>query len=266
MAKSLNFCCFLFCFTLMSCISQRPFVATSFEPLMIREKGGISINGNMRPLRYYSVDMTGAVTDFLALRGGLGWDAGLQTYNAHTILFKNYSTFGIYLGAGLFYQHNELSRKPLAFSNTSFTYNCEYYSPDLVAGLNFFSPVSEYVNQLVLKVQYNLATRYKYEFKRRIDYVDENFSAKIPDFISIEFGYALSTRVGKHFSIKFHPGLQYVRQPFVHAYQYKDQNSPQPVTIIETHPKYLGMNVSLGLVFMCNTKGRKRNMSVAEGI
>jgi hypothetical protein len=247
----------LFLFVFSSCVYHRSFVATPFEPVVVKEKGDVEISAGIRPFKYYSLNMTVAPTNFLAVRLGYGGFVGLDNINLSTIFFKNLTNYGIFAAPGFNYQHNVINREiPGILFRKKYSYNCEYFSPFIAIGIRSFGDIEVTTHQLILKPQYNMVNSYSFYLLQTVSGFNsevtnnEEFAGKIPSFFSCELTYALLKPLTDKFILKFHAGLNLIEKVYTHNYSFSaNTGSKELVNRISRHPKYLGANVGVGLVF-----------------
>jgi hypothetical protein len=255
----------LSCF-LSACVHHRSFVATPFEPVTVKEKGDLSISTGVRPFKYYHLETTWMPLGFMAIRGGYGGFFKLDNFMASIILIKNYERLGLFLAPTYTYQHNIINRKPLRgiLEKKKYTYNCEYSSPSLVLGVTIGDARS---HQFILKTQYNIVQRYSYNYlvmeasasSYAITYNNEILDKRIPPFFSIELGYVFTEAINEKMRLKFQAGLNMVEHSFSHTYKFYAYRNEGEQTMVSRHPKYLGANIDIGVIFTGNTCYRRRD-------
>jgi hypothetical protein len=245
-----------------SCVYHRSYVATPYEPVLVKEKGDLTISAGIRPFKYYGLELTTMPAKFVAFRAGYGGFFNLDNFYGSAIFFKNFSRYGLFFAPTFTYQHNLVNRKfPfITFNNRrAYRYNCEYQSPGVVAGLRLLGDETDESFQIMLKAQYNVVSRYEYYFfsdnnsGKSYGYVvsdEEKVDKKIPAFISVEPVFVYLTPLSPNFIVKAHLAFNIVQRSFRHDYQYNDAAySPQLHDAVSFHPKFLGMNVGLGIIF-----------------
>jgi len=245
-----------------SCVYHRSFVATSYEPVLVKDKGDLTVSAGMRPFKYYNVEVTAMPAHHLAFRAGYGGFFGLDNFYGSLLYVKDFTKYGMYVGPTLNYQHNIISRElpGLLFTNhRRYSYDCEYMSPGLVAGMRLLGDAEDESFQLILKAQYNLTQKYEYYFFNEnnpdlaASYAvkdEEQLTRRIPDFFSIEPQFVYITPLSPNFIVKAHIGFNLVQHSFRHEYQYNDAAyDPKLHDAVSNHPKYLPVNIGIGIIF-----------------
>jgi hypothetical protein len=258
-------------FLFSSCAYNRPFVATPFEPVVVKEKGDVEVNCSMRPFNYYSLNVTGAVNNFMACRVGYGGFERLDILDASFIFFKDGVDWGIFVAPTLSYQHNYIHRGRLwtPLVSNAYDYNCEYLSPSLVMGFTFGN-ATERTHQFIFKTQYNIVNFYSYDFHQEENSASdyrwvssrEQLNRKIPSFISVEPNYTYLKRLNKKLLLKFQVGFNIVQKTYSHyfayGHYYPGLSSYQALPDRHTlHPVSCGMNIGVGLIFAGNCRKNK---------
>jgi hypothetical protein len=249
-----------------SCIYHRSFVATPFEPVTVKEKGDVEISATLRPFKYYSLNVTGTPSDFMAVRIGAAGFFGLANYNGSIIFFKDYTRFGIFFAPSVNYQVNKINRfMPGLLYDKKYNYDCEYVSPSIVAGIRLGENRYE-THQIILKAQYNIVNKYSYSFTKSEStassyahiYDQENVQVKIPDFISLEASYSFLEAIGNNSHLKFQAGINLVQKSFVNSYSFSTIRMGGPLqSSVSRHPKYLGFNIGIGIIFGANLRNSR---------
>ena len=151
-------------FTLLqSCIvPNKSFVAGSYEPVTVKQKGDLEVSASVRPFKFYKFNETFAITNAIALRAGYSGFPGLDNFDASLIFFKNFRRFGFFVAPTFNYQHNSISRS-YSFSfygiGRDFRYNSVYSSPGVVLGSSLTSKKGN-AHHVIIKTSYNIVSKY----------------------------------------------------------------------------------------------------------
>lgn len=245
----------------ISCVPSRPFVGSSFEPIVTKEKGDAQCNLSFRPFKYCYLTGAYAINNYMAVKVGVGGFVNLLNLDAGLIFFKNSRDVGIFAAPVLNYQNNHINSAyslGAMFGTRRYRYVCEYISPGAVLGLNIFANNARQ-HQLVLKYSYNMVTVYTYRFYsdnasgkdsgfRVVD--NETLNTKIPNFMNFETGYSFLERLTDEKYFKFQVTLNFAMKPFAHTYSFESSRyNRTTVTATRLHPRVFPLNISFGYVF-----------------
>ncbi len=263
------YCAFfiLLLFATSSCIPHRSYVASPYEPVLVEKKGDVQFNAGMRPFKYYSAEATVALTDFMAVRGGVGGFSGLENYSVSFPFFNGRASS--FMAPGINYQRNVINGKiPTIFGNNTknYKYNCEYFSPCLVLGFKIGGGKES--QQVILKVQYNFVQKYEYYFEedngsgRSSSYQvfdNETLNYPLQNFFSFEPSYSMLYPLNPFLWGKIQLGVSICQTALSHKYSFQqgDYTNPQMVDAVTNHPRTLPFNISIGLLFKGNAARKK---------
>ena len=238
-------------------VAHRPFVATSYEPVLIEKKGDANACLGLRPIKYGYGDLTIAPFDHLGLRVNAGGTYGLSNLSGSAFYFQKLNKINWFAGALYNFQSNQIQRHE-GFTGTSFrdfNYSCMYHSGGVVFGLSLKDKKNR-SHHFIFKSQYNFVSSYYYDFQRYDRYtysINEQLNYKIPDFYSIEPSYSLVVNRKKNRQLKFQVSGVFAQKTLKHHYFY---NWIAPYTggnqiseAISFHPVIFPINFSICLIF-----------------
>lgn len=246
---------------LQSCIANRSFVASGYEPVNVENKGDVEVNASLRGFKYAKFNGTFAITNWLAVRGGYGGTYQLDNFDGSLIFYKNFKKIGLFIAPSYNYQHNLIKRNYSSFMferGETIQNNCEFDSPSLVTGIKLFKTRNSN-HQIIVKTAYNIVKQYKYSYSLdnasgKNDYYErkdsEELDYKIANFFSVEPSYSYTGNLNELLMIRFQVGFNFCQKTLKHNYIYRPhQYSEKTKDASKLHPVTLPMNISIGLIF-----------------
>lgn len=254
---------------LQSCIvPQKPFVASGFEPITVKQRGDVELSASIRPFKFYKANATVAINDWIALRAGYSGFPSLDNFDASLIFFKNFDRVGFFTAATYNYQNNYIKRN-YSFEmwgiGRDFQYKCAYNSPGGVFGISFFSKKGK-THQFIFKTSYNIVNNYNYYFSsntasgKQSGYSvtdEETLNYKILNFFSFEPSYSLIvSRPNRKVDVRYQLGFNFCETVLYHHYTFntRSYNGPDMQSATNFHPVSFPVNFSIGFILKYQAK------------
>lgn len=252
------FLCLLMLILLSRCAPLTPYVASSYEPVLVEQKKQVQCAAGIRPSQYAYVDLTYAFTERFAARASLGGVAGLVNITASILDYRLAKRTNPFIGILFNFQNNELTRSATFFGNkVNYHYSCTYYAPGAVIGIGT-RHWRDLIWHFMVRGQYNIVGKYDYHWQERSPgdmghvYVDnENLTQKLKSFWSVEPMLTLTISKNKLQSLKFQFGVNLCQTTAEHIYGFNDP--PDKTVISRLHPVSRSLNFSIGYIF-CSKK------------
>ena len=253
--------CFAFGCFLNSCILSgipSPFVASSYEPVVVKKKKEVQGSVGLRPFNYGYGDLTYAIGNSLAIRLSGGGFIGLGNLSGSFLYYKTLPKINYFAGAFYNFQSNQMQRSfgyNLGEEFMSYRYSCVYNSPGIVFGLTLKGE-EKVSHHFIFKSQYNIVSSYNYSFENSDRYKyfkNEQLGYPLPDFLSFEPSYSSVIKSGNKNYFKIQAGFHFTQKTLRHHYVYdkNPQYGSAPVWSEATtlHPVSFPINISISYIF-----------------
>jgi hypothetical protein len=243
-----------------SCGMHKSFITPGMDPITVKTKGEVDASFAMRPRGFWSVSVTGAVSNRLAIRLGHSGFTRLNNINTALLGFKSWKRYTFYFGPTYNYQRNLLYHPwsiPVLDNSGREEFNSEFHSPGLYSALSINLGGKAAV-QILARPSYNIVQRFSYFSSTTITsaanhdnstFYEENLrNLPLRNFFSLDLAFSvmLGFRQGGHFF--FSLGWSMVQHVHEQNQVVLSRNSNVTTSSIQKslNPKVLPFNLSVG--------------------